>query len=325
LTAIADLTDDGQSPDVGLCLERLAQRMHLDEQLAAPLAALAKEMSHWRTLVEHSRSCVEGAGELGRAYRRKRWLRRGAIAAVALAVLSVGFWLGRRELSRHRVRAALEAGGCAVESVGHGDLGRAGSALAAEVERARHACDAERARLERETEERRRGEERAAEEEKRNKALSRACDRLARDVEDNDVHGAYDGALGGQAALIRRVATGTLLPEDIAGELGELKCNGTEGGRRIGVAFVRAAVGSAAGWMLAAAPSASVQKLFAAHKAAVSNEALGLFDGHIEKCADRAVVSGKEEDLGRSIALCELKQALGLALRAHCQAAVELR
>jgi hypothetical protein len=321
LDGVADLTVDGRAPDASLCLLRLSAKMKLDKQLATPLRELSDDLDRWQQLLEASRTFIEDGEVLKRAHRQRRLIRFGLVLAGGLAAAAVIVWVTRVQLARGRVDDALAASDPCRVAVEPSDRAKASSAQEAAIREREKACETVR-----EDERRRSEEERKKREAEQRAAEARAaeearCEGIAR-AALND--GPADGLDDTTAALVGRMASRSLLPADLEIGTGALPCHETNAFTGLAGAYAVAALDSLAGWMMASTPSEAAVAILKRGKEAIGPEARINFGHHVERYAEKALLSGNHETVARARALCRAAQAVDQPPRQFCRGVLEV-
>lgn len=326
LSGIAELTVDGRTPDVALCLERLAKKLSQDDELARPLTALAEVVQRFQDRVEEAARALDEEGALERAYRRRqraRWLRL-TLGMLALAV-AMGV-LGRWQLARTRVLSAVaDPDPCAVFTIADRDRWLASSGLQARVGERERDCEEiriERLRVEQEAEReaKRREEARLTRE-----ARVTACAALAEHVADGELEPSDREVAGAAAPFLERVSRGALLPEDYGPrDIPPVPCDGNPAKAALEELITRAFLADPMQWVSADSPSPTLQKILLEHRDDLADRDKILFTERAERRAEAAVNAGLPGAIEQAAVGCSLARALGIGGRTACDAAVRL-
>ena len=324
LEGVADLTIDGRPPDAGLCLVRLSRKMQLDKDLAGPLRELSEDIDRWTKAIEACRLLIDDGQSLKNAYAQRRILRWGAVVAAALTALVMVIWVVRVQLARSRVAAVLEAGDpCAMDGIDESDAAKASSEQEQTIAAQRRLCEEARAEERQKEEERKREQERRRQEEEARKNREEQCSKLAARIEAGRDAEAASAELG-NAALLGRIANGTLVAEDISGDIGPPPCQDTPAASRIAGRYAEAALTSAGLWLRDHTPSPSAQALAVAGKGALGERRKQVFAQSVESLAQNALRKGKDDMVAHAASVCRFAEALEAPVRQHCRATMAL-
>jgi len=323
LKGVADLTSDGRAPDVGLCLDRLANKVTRDHELAGPLRALAVDVAEWQDIIARCRGLLDDGSILERAYRLRR-LRRilavAGLAGISAGALGVVLWV---RSARVRVDEALAAPDlCAVSSIAPGDARRASSDQRRRLEERARECVTQQERAAKEREATRQLEERAAQAKLQKETLERQCEALAVHLEAGSLAADQEAFAGPRAPLLRRVAQGALDPEDFGPADPDLPCADSPSAPRFSAAFLKAVLASPARWANAEDPSKLVTAALVAHVAELPSAAKQVVAHRADDLAKKALLVGIPGLLPRAIRLCQLKDALGIQGGSYCAGAL---
>lgn len=323
LKGVADLTADGRTPDVGLCLERLAKKVSRDRELADPLHALANDVAEWQSLLARCRDLLDDGGSLERTYRLRRLRRVLAVAGLAgiiAGALGVVLWVRVARVRVDEVLASPDA--CVASAVAPGDARRASSDQRRRLEARAIECAAERASEANEREATRLSAQRAAEEKLQREALERQCEALAAHVEAGSLAPEDAAFADARAPLLRRVARGALDPADLGPSEPDLPCAGTPSAPRFKASFVKAVLAIPALWANADDPSRLVADGLVEHVAELPSAAKQVVARRADDLAKKALLVGVPGLLPRAIRLCQLKDALGIQGGSFCAGAL---
>lgn len=317
MKGVADLTVDGRAPDVSQFLARLSYKVVRDPPLAEPILALSKEIASWLDLVEHCGDLLADGGVLARAYRRRR-LRRVAVGVVAGLVaasgLLVALWLRG---VRARVDAALAIlDPCAAATIAPADLERATSEQQQRAADRSAACDAGKRRAEEARAEAQRREDTARAEARIRKDHLDRCEALAQHVAGGALVDDDAAVAGGQSALLGRVARSSLERADLLET--ELPCGDTAAGAKLAEAFAVAVAASNRVWPRADELSERARAALVTRKDALPGSPKQMLAQHAEIVAKKALVSQDSALMARSVALCRLKDDLGIRGGKYC-------
>ncbi|MBM4376175.1 MAG: hypothetical protein FJ095_13920 [Deltaproteobacteria bacterium] len=324
LEAIAKLTADGRPPEAGLCLMRIATKMRLERDLAAPLRELAGLVDAWQETLIDLRTRLDAGKELERARLRRERTRLALIGAAIVGFLGIaaaGGWVAR---TREQLEDVLtRPNPCEVELLTEDQL-RFANDLQREMARSRKsACAAMRESV-RQREERERVErERREQEEATKRAKASACDELTKRLD-----GTGDRTLAAQtlalfdrdASLHERLLRGTLEAEDVTRDLSKLTCVGGKGDAAIASAYAKALAASVETWGPRALPSRSARDLAIRGKSALTHNAREELTRVIDKRALDAIMSGRLGVIEDAVQACEVVQALEAQPRVYCRA-----
>ena len=327
LEGIAKLTVDGRPPDVPLCLTRIAKKMRLEEALVEPLLALAADIERWDQQLDTCRAIIDDGRELERAHRRRRRLRRGALAIVLTVLVAASAVVLRTHDRRQRIDATLNAASadpCAVEQL---DRRAAESATDEQQKRLsshRTQCAADREQAKQQAAAL--AAKKAQEKEQQDKRRQRLalCGKLAASLASPGLPAEVKPVAGRYFALLERIAQDALAPADVTTDVNAFVCNSTPAAAKVGAAFTRAAFASASFWITKHSPSTSAVKLMALGKAQLSEHASRVFGQHVVTVAKDAVLAGDDESLERAARLCRFVAALGMPSREQCKTALTL-
>ena len=317
MKGIADLTVDGRAPDVSQCLARLSYKVVRDPPLAEPILALSREVASWLDLVEHCGDLLADGGVLARAYQRRR-LRQVAVAVgagvVAVSGLVVVLWLrGVRE----RVDAALAViDPCAASTIAPADLERATSEQKQRAADRSAACDEGKRRAEQARAEAQQREDKAREVDRVRKDHADRCDALARHVVGATLVADDDAVAGGKSALLGRVSKSALERADFLET--ELPCGDTPAGAKLAEAYAAAVAASSKVWPRADELGPTARAALVARRDALPGSPKQMLAQHAEYLAKRALVSGDTGAMDRSVALCRLKDDIGIRGGKYC-------
>lgn len=326
MDVITALTVDGRSPDIALCIDRLAQKVRQDPALSLPLAELARDTGAYTDLVHATRDRLEQGEWLATALRRRQLQRVvfGSAALLLLVGLTTSFVALRiaRENARARVDGASD---CAAADIPTSSLGWADEATVATRDRKVAACEEERRRTE---EERRRAaeEERKAQEarEKIERRLG-SCKELADAVAAGALTEPARATAGDAAALFGRVAEKKLTPSDYGPADPTIPCADTMHGARLQAALEKALIAEPTLWARHPEPSPFLAKALVASRASLPDNALiGLAD-NAERTSKSGLARGEREVIARAKRLCALADSLGVSGHSGCAAVKNLR
>lgn len=326
LAGIAELTVDGRTPDVGLCLERLAKKLAHDDELAGPLSRLAKQVMRYQDLVEAASDALAEGGALERAYRRRqrRQILRWVGGLVLLAVMMGG--VGRWQVARSRVaRAVADPDPCAVLELAERDRRLAPQSLLDQARDNQVRCEERRMAAVREREEAEREEaERLATERAREARLA-ACEALAGRVERGALAPDDREIAGESFAWLERVAARALSPEDLGpDDPPPLPCGDTPAHARLTALLAKALLHDPARWVAAPAPSPTLRRVLLEHRAEIEDRHKILLAERAERLAKEAVTAGLPEGIASAAARCDLARGLGIGGGVSCDAAARL-
>jgi hypothetical protein len=310
LKGVTDLTVDGRAPDVSHYLQRLAQKMSRDPQLADPLQALSVEVASWLDVVEHCGELLADGGALAEAYRRRR-IRQVIFASVAGVTVVTGVAYG---LWIHTARGRADP--CAVEGIAPGDLERASADQKQQAAGRLSTCTEQRRRDEQAREDQRRREEQARVETQKRRDHEARCDALAAHVAAGGLTEGDDAEVEGKGALLGRVAHGPLDPGDLADT--DLPCADTPAGVKLADAFAAAVLASPTAWVNADALGDRARQILAAHRADLGSKPQATFARHADDAAKKAVIWRSPTELTRAAKLCQLKDELGVRGGKYC-------
>lgn len=326
MDVITALTVDGRSPDVALCIQRLAQKVRQDPALSHPLSELARDMGAYTDLVHATRDRLEQGEWLATALRRRQLERVvfGSVALLLLVGLTTTFVALRiaRENARARVEGAAD---CAAADIPPSALGWADDETLAFRERKIASCEEERRRAE---EERRRieAEERQAREarEKIERRLG-ACKELADAVAAGALTDPARVTAGDAAPLLGRVAVKKLTTADYGPTDPVVPCSDTMHGARLQAALEKELLAQPALWARHPEPSPFLEKALVASRASLPDNALiGLAD-NAERTSKAGLARGEPEVIARAKRLCALADSLGVSGHSGCAAVKNLR
>jgi hypothetical protein len=319
LKGIADLTADGRPPDVALCLQRLAEKVSRDPELAEPLSALAVDISSFRDILARCRDILEDGEALANAYRRRKTRRLllavvpGVIAVVALAA---GLWLRDAQLRIDEALARPDP--CEVIELPASILARSSLSQRQKLEEQRRLCQAERGREELARKEAERREAGAREAERRQKELEERCEALATHLSSGKLLAEDQAFAGGTSALLQRIARHALSLSDLGPEDPPLPCGETPSGSRIVEAFSRAIIAVPFVWANAPDPSAVVRAILVKHVRELPSAPKQVLAAHADDAAKKALLVGRPGMLDRATRLCDLKESLGIGGGRYC-------
>lgn len=323
LKGVADLTADGRTPDVGLCLDRLARKVTRDRELAEPLRALALDVAEWQEVIARCRDLLDDGGALERAYRMRRVRRvlaAAALGAIILGALGVILWV---RAARARVDALLAAPDpCVAAAIDPGDARRASSDQRALLEARSSACVAQRERAAAEREAARVREERALAAQVRKNEMEQKCAALVEHIEAASMTTEDVAFAGPRADLLRRMAEGALDPADLGPENPDLPCAEALSAPRFNAVFVKAVLASPTRWANADDPSKLVTATLIAHVAELPSSAKQVLAHRADELAKKALIIGVPGLLPRAGRLCQLKDALGIRGGSFCAGAL---
>lgn len=319
LKGVADLTSDGRALDVGLCLERLSNKVSRDTELAEPLRALAADITSWQDVIARCRDILDDGKALERAYRRRRirqMLFAIVPAVIAVLALAVGLWI---RAAQGRVDEVLSgADPCAVNALAPGDLARSSGSQKRKVDERRLACQANKDREELARKEVARREEEAREAERRRKDHEVRCEALATHLAGGRLLPEDEAFAGDKAALLRRIARGALAPADFGPDDPPLPCGDTPSGVRIEAAFSRAVRAVPSAWANAPDPSTAVRSTLLKHARELPSAPKQVVAYRADSAAKKALLVGAPGSRERAIRLCELKEAVGIRGGSFC-------
>lgn len=318
MQGVADLTADGRSPDLGLCLERLSKKVSRDRPLSEPLAALAVEVTRWQDMIADCEVRLEQGDVLAKAYRRRQIKQIGAglgLLVVVLGSLGVGLWV---RAARARIDEALASKDpCAARAIADGDRGRASGDQQKKIRAAETACGvAEEARAEALAKERE-AKERAEAEAKIRQERADKCAALAEKVASGKLDDADAVVVGGSMDLLARIAKGALDSADYGPLSVKLPCQGTPGGAAILDVFEKAVLARPSRWANSD-PSDLVAAALIKQKDALPSSAKQVVARRADDTAKRALLVGGADLTQRAVRLCKLKAAFGVGGGKFC-------
>jgi hypothetical protein len=326
MDVITALTVDGRSPDVALCIDRLAQKVRQDPALSQPLAELARDMGAYTDLVHATRDRLEQGEWLATALRRRQLQRVGFGSAALVLLVGLTTTVVTLRLAREDARARVEgASDCAAADIPTSELGWADEETLASRDRKIAACEEERRRVE--TERRRIEEEESKAREAREKIERRlgACKELADAIAAGALTEPARATAGDAASLFARVAEKKLTPSDYGPTDPTIPCSDTMHGARLQAALEKALLAEPAVWARHPQPSPFLAKTLVASRASLPDNALiGLAD-NAERTSKQGLARGEPDVIARAKRLCEIADSLGVSGHSGCAAVKNLR
>jgi hypothetical protein len=325
MDVITALTVDGRSPDVALCLDRLAQKVRQDPALALPLSELARDMAAYTDLVSATQSHLEEGEWLARALRRRQ-LQRVVFGSIALLLLvgltSSVVWLRiAREDARARVLAATD---CSAADIPTSELGWAEDETLAARDRKIATCEEERRRAEEERLKVEEEERRAREAREKIERRLAQCKELADAVTAGALTETARATAGDAAPLFGRVAEKKLTALDYGPLDPTIPCSDTMHGARLQAALEQALLREPALWARHPEPSPFLAKALVAARPALPETALiGLAD-NTERTSKSGLARGERDVIARAKRLCALADSLGVSGHSGCSAVKNL-
>ncbi|AUX23476.1 hypothetical protein SOCEGT47_040020 [Sorangium cellulosum] len=323
LQGVAEVTNHGTGPDVGMCLERLASKVRRDGPFSEPLQVLAEDVVHWQATLARCRKLLDegGGGALEKAYRRRRLRRLATVVISGLVIVAALAVIARVHMARARIDALLgQPAVCAVRGISEGDLDRATSEQQRRVAARIEACAAVEAREAREREARERAEEKARQEQRRREERDAKCAAFAVRFKAGAFSAEDEAISGVSGELLRRIAQRRLTAADVGPSGPALPCDGARGGDELRAAFADALVASVWTWGPAADPGPRLGEVLAPRRADLTPRARTMLSVRAIDEAKRAIVSGNPAALGRASRLCALTAALDIASGNACAA-----
>lgn len=321
IDVITALTVDGRRPDIGLCIERLAQKVRHDTALSLPLLELARDMTDYVDLVASTRAQLEEGAWLERTLRKRQMKRIGFASIAVLSLIALTTSVVVLRLNRDDAEALVanaadcEAGRLTDEELRWG------------TEETLKARDDKRAACaEREAAEKKQAEERAAQEEKERAAAeviakrSAACKLLGDEAAAGSLSEAALGTAAAHGELVKRIAAKKLVAADYGPEDPSFPCTDTKDGERLEAAFKTALLADPAVWARHPNPSAYLGKVLVAAKSSLPNLALiGLAD-NAERTSKAGLSRGEKDTIARAKRICALAKSLEVSSHAGCSA-----
>jgi hypothetical protein len=321
LEGVADLTIDGRPPDTSLCLLRLSRKMQMDKALAIPLRELSDDLDQWRHMVETCRVVIDDGESLRNAYLQKRILRVGFSIAALLGIAAAIVWYVRVDRARTRIDALLAGDDpCAVATASDSDLVKASSAQEAAIAERRESCETLLLQAKKEQEELASAEEAKKEAARKKEEAAVQCRELGKAFAGGAKSYAAIPVAKPHAALLTRIASATLTPDDLATKL-TLPCPKADLAATAAPVFARFALINPGNWVNTHVVHPSVQKLIAQGQDAVTERDRLVFMNTVGGMAERTVLMGGEDAMKRVLALCDLLDALELPAKRQCGAA----
>lgn len=334
LPGVADLTVDGRVPDIGLCLERLANKVARDRALADPLRTLAADVEAWQTLMQRCRAILDGGHDLARAYRRRRLTRWGAVGFAGVVIVVSVAVVGRTWAARSRVEAVLSAADpCAVASIAPADRARASGEQGVRIQQQRSRCDEGRAAQARVAAEAADKAARAEAEARVKAEREAACVALADAVERGAIADALgDGAgkppldplAAAAAPFLERAARGALGRDDLP-TTPPLPCADSPAGGRIRAVVAKALLASPTLWANADDHSDLIRALLVEHRAELPEVARQRLRTRAHEASKSALLRGDPARVAHALRLCETNAAVSPDLPVQsCEAVAKL-
>lgn len=323
LEAIAKLTADGRAPEAGLCLMRIATKMRLERELAAPLRELAERIDEWQLILERVGKRIDAGKELEKArLRRERQRITAAVTAITALLGGAGLagWVVR--LRNDVDQVLVRSNACEAELLTERHLKVASSFQREAVAGRLRACASMRVEAKRQEERRRAEQEASAREEALRRERKTMCAELAERLgtpRETALAPRTLELLGRDAPLFMRLAKGKLDAEDVRREVESLAClDGS--GTAVARAYAVALVTSAESWVPTTLPSKSAAVLATRGKEALSLSARDEFARVVDKRALQAIMSGKLGIIEEAVRACEVLGTLDATPRIYCRA-----
>jgi hypothetical protein len=307
-----------QNQSASAHLVDLARHFARDRHISESLDSLGTEVARWEEMISASTARLAEDTSLEANWRRKRMLRAlaawglVAIAGVGVVVVLLMLFRARAE----KARKAEEAAKIALEKTRA--LLRVDDVIATT-----NACtppDAAQADRDLASDEQKKrldARKRRCADERQVKARRDRCDELAKNVETGgDIQASVD-VPADAVDLLRRVATGAILPSDLA--VASMPCEGTTAEPRLWAALAKSSSSAGSVWGRADAVSPKLVPLVSKGPYALTKAPQLSLSFHAETLAKRAVVGGAPDDAKHAKSLCDLKSALGMPLALGCQ------
>ena len=319
IDVITALTVDGRRPDIGLCIERLAQKVRHDKALSVPLMELARDMTGYVELVAKTRAQLEDGTWLETTLRRRQ-LKRTVFASLAvLSLIALTTSVVVIRLNRDDATALVaKASDCDAGRLTDQTLRWATEETLSARDNKRTAC------AEREAAEKKEAEERAAALEKERVATeliakrTAACKLLGEETASGTLSDASVEVATTHADLVKRIAARKLIASDYGPEDPAFPCADTKDGESIEAAFKNALLAEPAVWARHPNPSAYLGKVLVEVKDKLPNLALiGLAD-NAERTAKSALSRGEKDTIVRAKKICALAKLLGVSGHSGC-------
>lgn len=284
-------------------LGAVADKYALDEHIAVPFSDLSAAVARWEDLLHRASAGLAGDRAIrGVVWRRRlMWIGLAAVVSLVLAsALTAGAWhhvvvTGAQE----RIAAVVgQHDPCQVEQVRLEDREHATAEQIEKLASMRKQCDEVRQR----------------------EAYVSACVQLADHVAAGRLHPEDKGAAKSAHALLERVATGAMTPQDLTVDGDEMPCADTPSHDRLWKTFADRAASAPELWGKVESISPFVRDLLKRKDVELSQGARETLLHRVDDVTERAIKKGLEPELDRARRLCALADSIALPKTDWCKA-----